>query len=139
MADFSGHVRKPRQKATSEGVRSDRLLRWRGAPQEVNVLDEVHNPGLRETLKTFSHWPTIPQVPPLPPAPSRSPPPRQRGAHRSRLAERPGRGGSRQEVWGFCGRCIVGACIVGRDAAASTEVARAGHLGVAAAGCQPPG
>jgi glutaredoxin-related protein len=28
----------------------------------VNVLDEVHNPGLRETIKTFSQWPTIPQV-----------------------------------------------------------------------------
>lgn len=28
----------------------------------VNVLDEVHNPGLRETLKTFSQWPTIPQL-----------------------------------------------------------------------------
>jgi Grx4 family monothiol glutaredoxin len=28
----------------------------------VNVLDEVHNPGLRETIKTFSQWPTIPQL-----------------------------------------------------------------------------
>jgi glutaredoxin-related protein len=30
--------------------------------QVVNVLDEVHNPGLRETIKTFSQWPTIPQA-----------------------------------------------------------------------------
>lgn len=28
----------------------------------VNVLDEVHNPGLREAIKSFSIWPTIPQV-----------------------------------------------------------------------------
>ncbi|KAL6772134.1 GRX6 [Auxenochlorella protothecoides x Auxenochlorella symbiontica] len=28
----------------------------------VNVLDEHHNPGLRETIKAFSQWPTIPQV-----------------------------------------------------------------------------
>lgn len=28
----------------------------------VDVLDEVHNPGLREAIKTFSQWPTIPQV-----------------------------------------------------------------------------
>ncbi len=28
----------------------------------VNVLDEIHNPGLRETIKTYSQWPTIPQV-----------------------------------------------------------------------------
>mmetsp|Transcript_11199 Transcript_11199/g.33595 ORF Transcript_11199/g.33595 Transcript_11199/m.33595 type:complete len:325 (+) Transcript_11199:332-1306(+) len=28
----------------------------------VNVLDDIHNPGLRETLKTFSQWPTIPQL-----------------------------------------------------------------------------
>ena len=28
----------------------------------VNVLDELHNPGLREAIKTFSQWPTIPQV-----------------------------------------------------------------------------
>lgn len=30
--------------------------------QVVNVLDDVHNPGLRETIKEFSQWPTIPQV-----------------------------------------------------------------------------
>lgn len=34
----------------------------RGLLQVVNVLDEVHNPGLRETIKTFSQWPTIPQA-----------------------------------------------------------------------------
>ncbi|KAK9788138.1 hypothetical protein WJX73_008305 [Symbiochloris irregularis] len=28
----------------------------------VNVLDELYNPGLREEIKTFSQWPTIPQV-----------------------------------------------------------------------------
>ena len=28
----------------------------------VNVLDDVHNPGLRETIKTYSQWPTIPQA-----------------------------------------------------------------------------
>ena len=28
----------------------------------VNVLDDIHNPGLRETIKTYSQWPTIPQV-----------------------------------------------------------------------------
>lgn len=28
----------------------------------VNVLDEVYNPGLREAIKTYSQWPTIPQV-----------------------------------------------------------------------------
>lgn len=34
----------------------------RAAYEVVNVLDDVHNPGLRETLKTFSEWPTIPQL-----------------------------------------------------------------------------
>jgi hypothetical protein len=29
---------------------------------QVNVLDEVHNPGLREAIKSYSQWPTIPQV-----------------------------------------------------------------------------
>lgn len=29
---------------------------------QVNVLDEVYNPNLREAIKTFSQWPTIPQV-----------------------------------------------------------------------------
>lgn len=28
----------------------------------VNVLDEVHNPGVREAVKRFSQWPTLPQV-----------------------------------------------------------------------------
>jgi len=28
----------------------------------VDVLDEEHNHGLRETLKTYSNWPTFPQV-----------------------------------------------------------------------------
>ena len=28
----------------------------------VNVLDEVYNPGLREAIKTYSAWPTIPQA-----------------------------------------------------------------------------
>jgi glutaredoxin-related protein len=26
------------------------------------VLDEVHNPGLRDTIKSYSQWPTIPQL-----------------------------------------------------------------------------
>eukprot|EP00898_Chlorokybus_atmophyticus_P008678 jgi/Chlat1/8811/Chrsp90S08147 len=28
----------------------------------INVLDEEHNPGLREAIKTYSKWPTIPQL-----------------------------------------------------------------------------
>lgn len=28
----------------------------------VNVLDEVYNPGLRDAIKVYSQWPTIPQV-----------------------------------------------------------------------------
>jgi Grx4 family monothiol glutaredoxin len=28
----------------------------------VNVLDEFHNPGLREAIKGYSQWPTIPQL-----------------------------------------------------------------------------
>ena len=28
----------------------------------MNVLDEVYNPGLREAIKNYSQWPTIPQV-----------------------------------------------------------------------------
>ncbi|CAL5224467.1 g7159 [Coccomyxa viridis] len=28
----------------------------------VNVLDEVYNPNLREAIKTYSQWPTIPQL-----------------------------------------------------------------------------
>eukprot|EP00983_Pelagomonas_calceolata_P126977 1161354-Pelagomonas_calceolata.AAC.3 len=31
----------------------------------VNVLDEVHNPGLRDAIKNYSQWPTIPQGPRL--------------------------------------------------------------------------
>ncbi|KAG9453487.1 hypothetical protein H6P81_006391 [Aristolochia fimbriata] len=30
--------------------------------ESVDVLDEDHNPGLRETLKRYSNWPTFPQV-----------------------------------------------------------------------------
>lgn len=30
--------------------------------ETVNVLDEDHNPGLREAIKTYSQWPTIPQL-----------------------------------------------------------------------------
>ncbi|KXZ55070.1 hypothetical protein GPECTOR_3g227 [Gonium pectorale] len=30
--------------------------------QVVNVLDEFHNPGLREAIKAYSQWPTIPQL-----------------------------------------------------------------------------
>lgn len=28
----------------------------------VNVLDELYNPGLREAIKAYSAWPTIPQL-----------------------------------------------------------------------------
>jgi Grx4 family monothiol glutaredoxin len=28
----------------------------------VNVLDEIYNPGLRDAIKEYSQWPTIPQV-----------------------------------------------------------------------------
>ena len=31
---------------------------------QVNVLDEQYNPNLREAIKTYSEWPTIPQVNP---------------------------------------------------------------------------
>lgn len=30
--------------------------------ESVNVLDEEHNSGLREALKVYSQWPTIPQI-----------------------------------------------------------------------------
>nr|XP_043621987.1 bifunctional monothiol glutaredoxin-S16, chloroplastic [Erigeron canadensis] len=30
--------------------------------ESVDVLDEEHNSGLRETLKSYSNWPTFPQV-----------------------------------------------------------------------------
>ena len=34
-----------------------------GAEYEVvNVLDEVYNPGLRDAIKNYSQWPTIPQI-----------------------------------------------------------------------------
>ena len=29
---------------------------------QVNVLDEQYNPGLRDAIKKYSEWPTIPQV-----------------------------------------------------------------------------
>ena len=32
------------------------------AYEVVNVLDTVHNPGLREELKAYSAWPTLPQL-----------------------------------------------------------------------------
>ena len=39
------------------------LLTEAGAPFDVvNVLDETYNPGLREAIKAYSQWPTIPQV-----------------------------------------------------------------------------
>jgi Grx4 family monothiol glutaredoxin len=28
----------------------------------VNVLDEFYNPGLRDAIKNYSQWPTIPQL-----------------------------------------------------------------------------
>ncbi|PSC76690.1 Monothiol glutaredoxin-chloroplastic [Micractinium conductrix] len=39
------------------------ILTESGADFEVvNVLDEIYNPGLREAIKTYSAWPTIPQI-----------------------------------------------------------------------------
>ena len=39
------------------------LLTEAGAPFDVvNVLDETYNPGLRDAIKAYSQWPTIPQV-----------------------------------------------------------------------------
>lgn len=39
------------------------ILNREGVDYELlNVLDEQYNPGLRETVKTYSEWPTIPQV-----------------------------------------------------------------------------
>ena len=39
------------------------LLNESRLPYEVvNVLDDVYNPGLRDEIKAFSQWPTIPQV-----------------------------------------------------------------------------
>eukprot|EP00897_Mesotaenium_endlicherianum_P006428 jgi/Mesen1/5813/ME000293S04967 len=30
--------------------------------ETLNVLDEDHNPGLRDAIKAYSQWPTIPQL-----------------------------------------------------------------------------
>ena len=39
------------------------MLNEVGANYEVlDVLDEQYNPGLREAIKEYSQWPTIPQV-----------------------------------------------------------------------------
>ena len=39
------------------------MLNELGADYEVvNVLDEQYNPTLREVIKQYSEWPTIPQV-----------------------------------------------------------------------------
>ncbi len=39
------------------------MLTESGMPFDVvNVLDETYNPGLREAIKAYSQWPTIPQV-----------------------------------------------------------------------------
>lgn len=39
------------------------MLNEIGADYEVlNVLDEIHNPTLREVIKEYSEWPTIPQA-----------------------------------------------------------------------------
>lgn len=39
------------------------ILNEQGVDYEVlNVLDEDHNPGLREAIKKYSQWPTIPQL-----------------------------------------------------------------------------
>lgn len=52
------------------------MLAWRRLPLQVlsllnstkvdyevvDVFDEVHNPGLRDAIKAFSAWPTIPQL-----------------------------------------------------------------------------
>ena len=43
------------------GSEPQKLLESVAIPQ-VNVLDEVYNPNLREAIKTYSQWPTIPQV-----------------------------------------------------------------------------
>ena len=32
----------------------------------INVLDEMYNPGVRDAIKVYSQWPTIPQVSALP-------------------------------------------------------------------------
>ena len=39
------------------------MLNEVGAEYEVvNVLDETYNPGVRDAIKQYSQWPTIPQV-----------------------------------------------------------------------------
>ncbi|PON92213.1 Monothiol glutaredoxin-related [Trema orientale] len=39
------------------------ILESQGVDYEsVDVLDEDHNPGLREKLKSYSNWPTFPQI-----------------------------------------------------------------------------
>lgn len=39
------------------------ILETEGVDYEsIDVLDEEHNGGLRETLKKYSNWPTFPQV-----------------------------------------------------------------------------
>ena len=44
-------------------ARTSGLLREIGVPFEtVNVLDENNNPGVREAVKEFGQWPTIPQL-----------------------------------------------------------------------------
>ena len=44
-------------------ARTSGLLREIGVPFEtVNVLDESSNPGVREAVKEFGQWPTIPQL-----------------------------------------------------------------------------
>jgi len=44
-------------------ARTSGLLREIGVPFEtVNVLDEANNPGVREAVKDFGQWPTIPQL-----------------------------------------------------------------------------
>lgn len=44
-------------------ARSVGILRETGvAFESVNVLDDENNPGIREAVKEFSNWPTIPQL-----------------------------------------------------------------------------
>ena len=44
-------------------ARTSGLLREIGVPFEtVNVLDEANNPGVREAVKEYGQWPTIPQL-----------------------------------------------------------------------------
>jgi hypothetical protein len=51
------------------------MLNEVGAEYEVvNVLDETYNPGVRDAIKQYSQWPTIPQV-------GAPPPPHPTGTH----------------------------------------------------------